>query len=177
MAQKPLMGTIHLRGVGKTFPDDTVAVENVNLDIYEGEFVVFVGPSGYGNTTLLRMVAGLEPVSSGEIRTGGGRQVGRRHLLRLPDSPRMFGPDGEPIHGERAIDPTEAAIVKCVFTEYAAGRSPRVSTAAQQGAGCGVNLGHAVFAACLRSPGEGPARGTPRSHQVETSNNRPIWRG
>ncbi len=48
------MGTIHLRGIGKTFPDGTVAVKDVDLDIDDGEFVVFVGPSGCGKTTLLR---------------------------------------------------------------------------------------------------------------------------
>ncbi len=64
------MGTIRLRGVGKTFPDGTVAVKDVDLDIDDGEIVVFVGPSGCGKTTLLRMIAGLEPISSGEIFLG-----------------------------------------------------------------------------------------------------------
>jgi len=61
------MGTIHLKGVGKTFPDGTVAVKDVDLEIDDGEFVVFVGPSGCGKTTLLRMIAGLEAISAGEI--------------------------------------------------------------------------------------------------------------
>ena len=61
------MGTIHLKGVGKTFPDGTVAVKDVDLEIDDGEFVVFVGPSGCGKTTLLRMIAGLEAISAGEV--------------------------------------------------------------------------------------------------------------
>ncbi|MEQ1899209.1 MAG: sn-glycerol-3-phosphate ABC transporter ATP-binding protein UgpC [Devosia sp.] len=61
------MGSISLRNVGKTYPDGTVAVTGVDLDIADGEFVVFVGPSGCGKSTLLRMIAGLETITSGEI--------------------------------------------------------------------------------------------------------------
>jgi multiple sugar transport system ATP-binding protein len=54
--------------VRKVFPDGTVAVQDLSLEIADGELVVFVGPSGCGKTTALRMVAGLEHVSEGEIR-------------------------------------------------------------------------------------------------------------
>jgi len=47
--------------------DQTVAVKNVNLEIFDREFVVLVGPSGCGKTTTLRMIAGLETISEGEI--------------------------------------------------------------------------------------------------------------
>jgi multiple sugar transport system ATP-binding protein len=57
--------------VSKVFSDGTVAVSELSLQIGEGELMVFVGPSGCGKTTALRMVAGLEEVTSGEIRIGG----------------------------------------------------------------------------------------------------------
>ncbi|CAN5259746.1 sn-glycerol-3-phosphate ABC transporter ATP-binding protein UgpC [soil metagenome] len=65
------MAAISLNDVTKVFDDGTVAVKGVNLDIADGEFIVFVGPSGCGKSTLLRMISGLEPITSGEIRIGG----------------------------------------------------------------------------------------------------------
>jgi multiple sugar transport system ATP-binding protein len=56
--------------VSKTFRDGTEAVSSFSLDVRDGEFMVFVGPSGCGKTTALRMVAGLEDVTSGAIRIG-----------------------------------------------------------------------------------------------------------
>ena len=56
-----------LRGVRKVFPNGVVAVENLNLDIRQGEFVTLLGPSGCGKSTALRMLAGLIPPSEGEI--------------------------------------------------------------------------------------------------------------
>jgi multiple sugar transport system ATP-binding protein len=56
--------------VSKVFPDGTRAVSELSLESGDGEFVVLVGPSGCGKTTALRMVAGLEDISSGEIRIG-----------------------------------------------------------------------------------------------------------
>jgi multiple sugar transport system ATP-binding protein len=64
------MGGIALEGVSKVFPGDVVAVDDVDLEIGDGEFMVLVGPSGCGKSTLLRMVAGLEAVSAGRIRLG-----------------------------------------------------------------------------------------------------------
>jgi multiple sugar transport system ATP-binding protein len=64
------MGEIALEGVSKVFPGDVLAVDDVDLTIGDGEFMVLVGPSGCGKSTLLRMVAGLEGVSSGRIRIG-----------------------------------------------------------------------------------------------------------
>ena len=54
------MGAININNVGKIYPNGTRALEDVNIEINDGEFVVLVGPSGCGKTTLLRMVAGLE---------------------------------------------------------------------------------------------------------------------
>jgi len=61
------MGAIEISNVGKIYPNGTRALEDVNITIEDGEFVVLVGPSGCGKTTLLRMVAGLEDITEGEI--------------------------------------------------------------------------------------------------------------
>jgi multiple sugar transport system ATP-binding protein len=58
------MGQVVLKGINK-FYDSVHAVKDVNLQIRDKEFVVFVGPSGCGKTTTLRMIAGLEAISSG----------------------------------------------------------------------------------------------------------------
>src|SRR5215217_3304792 len=64
------MADVTLRGIRKSYGPLEV-VHGVDLDIKSGEFVVFVGPSGWGKSTLLRMIAGLEPISGGEISIGG----------------------------------------------------------------------------------------------------------
>jgi ABC-type nitrate/sulfonate/bicarbonate transport system ATPase subunit len=64
------MGKIQLKGVRKTF-GDVVIIPSIDLDIGDGEFVVFVGPSGCGKSTLLRLIAGLEDVTSGAIAIDG----------------------------------------------------------------------------------------------------------
>src|ERR671934_903575 len=63
------MAELEFIHVSKTF-GDTPAVRDLNLTVQEGEFVVLVGPSGCGKTTALRMVAGLEEITAGEIRIG-----------------------------------------------------------------------------------------------------------
>jgi ABC-type sugar transport system ATPase subunit len=67
------MAKIELKNLGKTFPPDVVAVEGVDLVIGDGEFVVLLGPSGCGKSTTLRMIAGLETVSAGDIAIDGRR--------------------------------------------------------------------------------------------------------
>ena len=67
------MATLSLKNVNKIYPNGFHAVHNFNLDIDEGEFVVFVGPSGCGKSTTLRMIAGLEEISSGEFLINGER--------------------------------------------------------------------------------------------------------
>jgi multiple sugar transport system ATP-binding protein len=62
------MATISLEHVSKRYPDGTEAVKDLNLDIANGEFIVFVGPSGCGKSTALNMIAGLEDISDGALR-------------------------------------------------------------------------------------------------------------
>jgi multiple sugar transport system ATP-binding protein len=65
------MGTVTLEQVTKVYPGGTVAVHEFDLEIADGEFMVLVGPSGCGKTTVLRMVAGLEDITSGTVRIDG----------------------------------------------------------------------------------------------------------
>jgi multiple sugar transport system ATP-binding protein len=65
------MAEIELDQLTKVYPDGTRAVSSLDLEIEDGEFIVLVGPSGCGKTTALRMVAGLEPITEGEVRIGG----------------------------------------------------------------------------------------------------------
>jgi multiple sugar transport system ATP-binding protein len=65
------MAEIVLDGVTKRYPDGTEAVKGLDLDIADGEFLILVGPSGCGKSTALRMVAGLEDISEGELRIDG----------------------------------------------------------------------------------------------------------
>jgi multiple sugar transport system ATP-binding protein len=65
------MAEIVLDRVSKVFPDGYEAVKDMNLDIGDGEFMILVGPSGCGKSTALRMIAGLEEISQGEVKIGG----------------------------------------------------------------------------------------------------------
>jgi multiple sugar transport system ATP-binding protein len=64
------MASIHFEDVGKVFPEGTVALEDFDLDIEDGEFMVLVGPSGSGKSTALRILAGLEDATSGTVKIG-----------------------------------------------------------------------------------------------------------
>ena len=64
------MADVVFTGAGKVYPNGTRALVDFDLHIDDGEFMVFVGPSGCGKTTALRMTAGLEPITEGEIRIG-----------------------------------------------------------------------------------------------------------
>ena len=65
------MAQIVLDDVTKRFPDGTEAVKHMDLQVEDGEFMILVGPSGCGKSTALRMIAGLEDISEGELRIGG----------------------------------------------------------------------------------------------------------
>ena len=65
------MASLSLKNVTKAYPNGFVAVKDFNLEIADKEFVIFVGPSGCGKSTTLRMIAGLEDISSGELYIDG----------------------------------------------------------------------------------------------------------
>jgi len=65
------MAAIRFSDVNKVYPGGHVAVRDLNLEIKDGEFLVLVGPSGCGKSTALRMIAGLEPITSGALTIGG----------------------------------------------------------------------------------------------------------
>ncbi|MGW0519084.1 ABC transporter ATP-binding protein [Crossiella sp. NPDC003009] len=67
------MADIVLDKVTKKYPDGALAVQEVNVEIADGEFIILVGPSGCGKSTTLNMIAGLEDITSGELRIGGER--------------------------------------------------------------------------------------------------------
>jgi spermidine/putrescine transport system ATP-binding protein len=67
---------VRLTGVTKIFGDDIVAVDHVDLDVRNGEFLALLGPSGCGKTTTLRLIAGFEEPTEGEIEIGGRSAVG-----------------------------------------------------------------------------------------------------
>jgi multiple sugar transport system ATP-binding protein len=64
------MANIELRDVTKRYPDGFEAVKHMDLEIQDGEFIILVGPSGCGKSTALRMIAGLEDITDGEMRIG-----------------------------------------------------------------------------------------------------------
>ena len=64
-------GKFIIKGVCKVYPNGYKAVQNFNMEIADKEFIIFVGPSGCGKSTTLRMIAGLEDISSGEFRIDG----------------------------------------------------------------------------------------------------------
>ena len=64
------MASLSLRNISKVYPNGFVAVKDFNLEIKDKEFIIFVGPSGCGKSTTLRMIAGLEEISSGELYIG-----------------------------------------------------------------------------------------------------------
>src|SRR5215467_7131679 len=85
-----LMAGIEFERVFKRFPGGITAVEDLSLAIKDGEFMIFVGPSGCGKTTALRMVAGLEEISEGEIRIGGRRFNVFFLMIRRPPRSTLF---------------------------------------------------------------------------------------
>ena len=76
------MNYIHLKDVSKYW-GTTKAVENLNIEIKKGEFVIFLGPSGCGKSTTLRLIAGLEEVSSGQIEIDGKNVTTRIQQIEM----------------------------------------------------------------------------------------------
>jgi multiple sugar transport system ATP-binding protein len=65
------MAEIALEDITKRYPDGFEAVKHMNLDVADSEFIILVGPSGCGKSTALRMIAGLEDITDGEVKIGG----------------------------------------------------------------------------------------------------------
>lgn len=78
------MASVTLRNICKHYGDNAIT-RNINLDIQDGEFVVFVGPSGCGKSTLLRLIAGLEDITSGELL------IDQQRVNELPPMDRSVG--------------------------------------------------------------------------------------
>ena len=76
------MATVSMDKVNKVYENGFHAVKDMTLDIADGEFMVLVGPSGWGKTTALRMVAGLEDISEGVLR------IGERAVNHVPSRDR-----------------------------------------------------------------------------------------
>ena len=67
------MASLSLKGIGKRYPNGFEAVKDFNLEIEDQEFIIFVGPSGCGKSTTLRMIAGLEEITTGDLFIDGKR--------------------------------------------------------------------------------------------------------
>jgi len=65
------MAEVALKNVSKIYPGNVIGCKDINLEIKDKEFCVLVGPSGCGKSTTLRVIAGLEEITSGELRIGG----------------------------------------------------------------------------------------------------------
>ena len=101
------MADIVLDKVTKRYPDGFEAVRDMDLTIEDGEFVILVGPSGCGKSTALRMIAGLEDISDGELKIGGEvvndqRAQGPRHRDGVPELRPVSAHDRAGEHGLRA---------------------------------------------------------------------------
>src|ERR687890_714855 len=86
------MAEIELQKVTKRYPDGTEAVRQVDLEIRDGEFMILVGPSGCGKSTALRMIAGLEDISEGDLLIDGQRVAMGRAIVRDPKAFLMDEP-------------------------------------------------------------------------------------
>src|SRR5689334_1734568 len=132
------MAEIEFRSLRKTFENGTVAVEALDLVVQDGEFLVLVGPSGSGKSTVLRMAAGLERETSGEVLIGGrvvnGIAPPDRDIAMVFQTyalyPHMTVYDnlafGLKLHhvGKREIRPRVLATAKMLGLEDLLGRKP-----------------------------------------------------
>ena len=101
------MAEIQFKEITKRYPDGFEAVKAIDLDIGDGEFMILVGPSGCGKSTALRMIAGLEDITEGDLIIGGERvndlaPARPRHRDGLPELRAVPAHDGAREHGLRA---------------------------------------------------------------------------
>jgi NitT/TauT family transport system ATP-binding protein len=129
-----IMGKVEIRNITRTFrkegAPETLALDNVSLDMNDKEFVCFVGPSGCGKTTLLRIIAGLDTPDAGEILLDGAK-------ISIPDSKRgmvfqeyslfpwrtvteniIFGPEMKGVPKKKAIQDTEKYLELVGLTQF-----------------------------------------------------------
>ncbi|MEA2228813.1 MAG: multiple sugar transport system ATP-binding protein [Solirubrobacteraceae bacterium] len=110
-------GRVELRGVTKTYPNGFEAVKGVSLELEPGELMVFLGPSGCGKTTTLRMIAGLEDVTGGEILLDG------RAIQDTPPESRNVSM----VFQDHALYPNMTVRANIAFPLKARRRKPRPS--------------------------------------------------
>ena len=81
------MAEIILNDLTKIYSQNIIAVDNIDLKINDGEFIVFLGPSGCGKSTTLRMIAGLETITKGDIIIGN-KIVNNVETILAPEQPK-----------------------------------------------------------------------------------------
>ena len=139
------MASLTFSGVSKRYPDGTLALSHVDLDVPDGEFVVLVGPSGCGKSTLLRSAAGLEELSTGDVLLGG------RVVTHVDPGER----DVAMVFQNYALYPHMSVAENMGFALKQRRMPPAEITAARRG--CGQDLG----ADALSRPPAGSAVGRP----------------
>ena len=100
------MSEIALRNVCKQFDSEHYGIKDFNLDIHDKEFVIFVGPSGCGKSTTLRIIAGLEEITDGELWIDGTK--GKRNVHGVPELCLISKHDCLWKYGIRPEDPQNA---------------------------------------------------------------------
>ncbi|AVR95848.1 ABC transporter ATP-binding protein [Pseudoduganella armeniaca] len=125
------MAALSLRNLAKRY-GETAVIHGVDLDIRDGEFVVFVGPSGCGKSTLLRMIAGLEEISGGELHIGG------RLANHVPPARR----DLAMVFQSYALYPHMTVYDNMAFALQLAGQGKEAIRAAVQQAADVLQIGH-----------------------------------
>ena len=156
------MAQVSIRKVVKVYEGDVQAVKGIDLEIADHEFVVLVGPSGCGKSTTLRMIAGLEEITAGEIAIGGDggerHPAARpRHRHGVPELRALSAHDRLRQHGLRP----EAAEVPQGGDQAPGGRTPRASSTSTCCWTASRRRSRAASASA--SPWAAPSCATPRS--------------
>ncbi|MEY4753044.1 MAG: hypothetical protein RJA44_719, partial [Pseudomonadota bacterium] len=125
------MAQLKLSGLRKSFGDAEV-LHGIDLDIRDGEFVVFVGPSGCGKSTMLRCIAGLEDISAGDL------WIGDERVNELPPSRRSIAM----VFQSYALYPHMSVAKNMAFGLKLAGMAPREIEAAVQRAAQILQIEH-----------------------------------
>ncbi len=120
------MAAISLRNIVKSFDGRQAVIDGLDLDVHDGELIVFVGPSGCGKSTLLRMIAGLEEIDGGELR------IGDRRANDLPPAARGLAM----VFQSYALYPHMSVFENMAFALKLAGsKAPEIKMAVERAAG------------------------------------------